>query len=154
MLQEEGRKTNLYCQSLKYRPGSTTDQSWPPNKRRWRAASNLLFIMFDQIWSFGGESRCHQSTQLNRDAGSVIRASASHFGEPGSVWRGTQSHTYCKNPDHKLLHKKTQFTDDRISKLYWGIVGQQLQQFDQSLILTHLAPIKPTSTAHVADSPR
>lgn len=59
-------------------------------KCRGRAASNLPFIMFDQIWDFGGESRCHGSVQLNREASSVTGASASHLASLEVF--GTQSH--------------------------------------------------------------
>lgn len=57
-IKEKGKK-NLkdIAKTSKYHLGTMADWSWRLNKCRGRAASNLLFIMFDQIWDFGGEKQ-------------------------------------------------------------------------------------------------
>lgn len=135
-------KTYLSCQSFKNRPGMTTDQPWLPNKSQWRAALALLFIIFDGICVSSDESRCHQSTWWNGGAEPITAAFVSHLNTPGSVWK---SHAWSR-PWHKIREAAHRWQSIMTTL---RIVGQQLLQFDQSLILAYLTPIKPTFTAHV-----
>lgn len=117
-------KMYFFCQYYKKQPN---DWPWLPNESKWHASLVLLFIIFDGIRVFGGESGCHLATWWNGGAAPTTTAFVSHLNTPGSILKSNYPTVMTA----------------------FMIVGQQLLQFDQSLILANLTPIKPTFSAHV-----
>lgn len=131
MQQKMGSKTYSSCQSLKSCPGTTTDQSWLTNKSQWRAASGLLFIIF---WWNSGLWRREQMPPVNLVERRCCARHQSICQSFNCSWKcleitRTILTANCGTKRREGIHRwQSIMTTLRIA-------GQQLMQFDQSLIL-------------------